>query len=134
MIKRDKLGRWKKGSRTKTVFKKGHVTWNKNKKGIHLSPNSEFKPGQLTMNKHPSWKGGVQNIKKNVIHITVAPNTRARRPRLVWEESHGMKLPKKHIVFHKNGNNHDDRPENLEAITRKELYRRNLIKGRWSKR
>lgn len=54
-----------------TSFKKGHTSWNKDKKGIRLSSNSEFKKGQHTSpkteikkgqyakEKHPNWKGGI---------------------------------------------------------------------------
>ena len=31
-------------------FEKGHIPWNKNLKGIHLSPNSEFKKGMKSWN------------------------------------------------------------------------------------
>lgn len=27
-------------------FKKGHIPWNKNIKGLHLSPDTEFKKGE----------------------------------------------------------------------------------------
>ena len=33
-----------------TTYKKGHETWNKNLKGIHLSPESEFKKGIIPQN------------------------------------------------------------------------------------
>lgn len=36
-----------------TQFKKGMVSWNKGMKGIHLSPSTEFKPGQTPHNKLP---------------------------------------------------------------------------------
>jgi len=36
-----------------TQFKKGMVSWNKGMKGIHLSPGTEFKPGQVPHNKLP---------------------------------------------------------------------------------
>src|SRR3990167_3078587 len=42
-----------KGSKpNKTSFRKGSIPWNKGKKGIHLSPQSEFKKGH----KPKSWK------------------------------------------------------------------------------
>lgn len=39
-------------------FVKGHYTWNKDLKGIHLSPQSEFKKG------HTPWHAGTKGIKK----------------------------------------------------------------------
>ena len=36
--------------------KKGSVPWNKGRKGIHLSPETEFKPGRRDSD-HPEWKG-----------------------------------------------------------------------------
>lgn len=40
-----------------TCFKKGRTPWNKGLKGIHVSPETEFKVGQFTEEKHPSWSG-----------------------------------------------------------------------------
>jgi len=50
-------------------LKKGNILWNKGLKGIHLSPNSEFKKGNISPlkgkkrpefsgEKHPQWRGG----------------------------------------------------------------------------
>ena len=36
-----------------TQFKKGMVSWNKGMKGLHLSPSTEFKTGQVPHNKLP---------------------------------------------------------------------------------
>jgi hypothetical protein len=36
-----------------TQFKKGMTSWNKGMKGLHLSPNTEFKTGQVPHNKLP---------------------------------------------------------------------------------
>ena len=37
-------------------FPKGSTPWNKGKKGIHLSPDTEFKKGRKD-ERHPGWKG-----------------------------------------------------------------------------
>ena len=105
-------------------FKKGHTPWNKGKKGIHLSPDSEFKKGQLVGKDHPSWKGGVQEMTHDCAYINMGPNNRVRRPRLVYEKFHG-KLPKGYVIYHRDGNKDNDELRNLEAITRTELLARN---------
>ena len=51
MLKRNKKGQFTKGSEPTHGFKKGVIVWNKNKKGIHLSPDSEFKKGMIPWNK-----------------------------------------------------------------------------------
>lgn len=38
-------------------FKKGQNPWNKNLKGIHLSPDTEFQKGDFADNNHMFWKG-----------------------------------------------------------------------------
>lgn len=70
MIKRDKLGRFIKGIKPNNMFEKGRVPWNKEVQGIHLSPETEFKPGhknskiwketmikRMTGKNNPKWKG-----------------------------------------------------------------------------
>lgn len=53
----------------KTSFKKGIIPWNKGLKRIHLSPKSEFKKGQISEEKHPSWKG--DNIGRGGVHAWI---------------------------------------------------------------
>lgn len=48
---RNKKGQFIKGLYVGFGFKKGSKPWNKNKKGIHLSPKSEFKKGFTPWNK-----------------------------------------------------------------------------------
>ena len=50
-------------------FIKGFIPWNKEKKGLHLSEESEFKKGELVGEIHPSWKGGVQMSKNDCVHL-----------------------------------------------------------------
>ncbi len=51
MIQRNKKGQFVSGKYVGFGFKKGQKVWNKNKKGIHLSPKSEFKKGMIPWNK-----------------------------------------------------------------------------------
>lgn len=50
-------------------YSKGRIPWNKNLKGIHLSPKSEFKKGRKD-EKHPEWKG--ENVSYSGLHHWVA--------------------------------------------------------------
>lgn len=109
---------------SKGKFKKGHITWNKGLKGIHLSPKSEFKEGQNVGENHPSWKGGLQKNKSDCNYLWIDNKKRARRPRVVYEEHYG-KIPSGFIIVHKDGDRYNDNPENLEAISRAENLRRN---------
>lgn len=98
-------------------FPKGHEPWNKGLKGIHLSPSSEFKKGEIAMDKHPSWKGGVQIFTKDCAYVSVAPNKRLRRPRKVYEETVGL-IPPGWVLFHIDGDRFNDDIDNLIAIPR----------------
>ena len=111
----------------KGSFKKGHSTWNKDLKGIHLSPETEFKKGENFGKDHPSWKGGVQNNKVDCAYLHDGINKRVRRPRKVYEDNFGP-IPEGHIIFHKDWDKDNDEPWNLEAITRAELVKRNKNK------
>jgi hypothetical protein len=110
-------------------YKKGNIPWNRDLKGIHLSPRSEFVKEGLVGEKHPSWKGGIQNIKNDVVYVWTGCKQRARRNRKVYEENYG-EIPKGYVIYHKNGMSWDDRPENLEAISRAELANRNREKAK----
>ena len=108
----------------KGAFKKGNTPWNKNKKGIHLSPDSEFKIDQLVGENHPSWKGGVQKPKSDCTHLYDGKNKRVRRPRVIYEKHVGV-IPPGFVVIHKDGDRHNDDPDNLKAISRSDNMRRN---------
>lgn len=106
-------------------FKKGSTPWNKDKKGIHLSPDTEFKKGDGNSgDNHPSWMGGVQINTNDCIYIYQGINQRARRPRLVYEKAFGP-IPKGCVIIHLDGDKMNDKIENLKCITRAELMKLN---------
>lgn len=106
-------------------FKKGSNPWNKGIKGFRPSERTEFKSGEKhTGDKHPSWNGGIQKNKKDCVYLWDGTSKRKRRPVHVWELHHG-KISKGHVIYHKDGNKHNDNIENLEMISRGELLRRN---------
>lgn len=113
----------------KGSFKKGNTPWNKGVKGIHLSPDSEFKAGENhTGHKHVSWKGGVQKPKGDCAHLWAGNGKRKRRPRVIYEKAFGP-IPKGFVVIHKDGDKYNDSPDNLEAISRGDNMKRNS--NRW---
>jgi len=111
-------------------FLKGLMPWNKNKKGIHLSPDTEFKSGEdHTGENHPSWNGGEQTPKNDCTHVWTGTNERVRKPRMIYQEAHGP-IPAGHVIYHIDGNKRNDDPSNLEAISRGELMQRNANEAR----
>lgn len=105
-------------------FKKGHKPWNKGKKGIHLSPDSEFKSdGSNRLANHPSWKGGVQMFKNDCAYLA-KEGGRVRRPRQKYIDAHGS-IPKGFVILHIDGDNKNDNLDNLKAISRAELLKLN---------
>lgn len=105
-------------------FIKGVSPWNKGLKGFNPSPDTQFKPNGFVGEQHPSWKGGVQVVKNDCVHVWTGNGVRQRRPKKIWEEHHG-KMPDGYVIFHKDGNKHNDDIDNLEAISRAELLKRN---------
>ncbi len=108
-------------------FQKGHVPFNKGVKGIHQSPSTELKEGQWVGEGHPSWKGGEQKMKNDCNYLWDGANKRVRKPRKIYEDNFGP-IPKGYVVIHSDGDNKNDDPSNLEAISRKELLNRNQNK------
>jgi hypothetical protein len=109
----------------KGQFIKGLSPWNKGKKGFNPSPDTQFTSGDHhTGETHNSWKGGVQVMKKDCVHLWDGTGKRARRPRVVYEMYHGP-IPKGYVIIHKDGDRHNDHPSNLMAISRSENLKRN---------
>ncbi len=71
-----------------TQFKKGMTSWNKGMKGIHLSPGTEFKPGQTPHNKLPEDLREVsllrrkltKNLNERIKRYDKKQNTRSPQP------------------------------------------------------
>ena len=108
-------------------FKKGNIPWNTGVKGLHHSPETEFKEGVLVGEAHPSWKGGVQIPVNDCAYLHDGANKRVRRPRKIYEDVYG-KIPDGYVVIHKDGNRYNDHYTNLEAISRAENLIRNQNK------
>ena len=108
----------------KGSLKKGNGPWNKGLKGIHLSPETEFKPGQRVREKSNTWRGGIQKPKSDCTYLYAGPNKRIRRPKHVYE-SHNGKIPNGWCVIHLDKNKDNDEIENLMIVPRAILMRLN---------
>lgn len=111
-------------------FEKGHNPWNKHKKGIHLSPNSEFKKGQKAVNwtcigtiRKRVCKGKKE---RNFIKIE-EPNKWEELAKYEWKRNYG-KIIKGDVIHHINGDSLNDNIENLIALPRTDHP---IFDGRW---
>lgn len=113
-------------------FKIGNTPHNKGKKAseylsietIEKIAQTQFTTDQNTGEKHPCWKGGIQNPTKDCVLIWDGNGKRKRRPKAIYEENFGP-VPKGHVIYHLDGIKKNDHPDNLIAITRGELLRLN---------
>lgn len=141
----DRSGRVQRGRRdprmTGTQFKAGHVTWNKDTKGVSGNhPNTrrtQFKKGEISgAAQHNYVPIGSERISKDGYlerKVTDDPTlVPARRwigvHRLVWEAANGP-IPRGHVVCFLPGRKTSDAEEialdGLELVSRAELARRN---------
>jgi hypothetical protein len=106
-------------------FKKGNIPWNKELKGIHLSPKSEFKAdGSCSGTNSASWKGGIQDNKRDGKYLWTSKGQRVRLARANYIKKYG-EIPKGFVIYHIDGDKDNDDISNLEAISRAELIKRN---------
>lgn len=115
--------KYRVGKKPAFSFALGHTPWNKNKKGIHLSPGSEFRKGQKAVN-HLSVgtlviRAGKGGTKRRFIKIA-EPNRWQEYAKWVWIHKGGRSISRGLLVHHVNGNALDDRFENLQLVTRSE--------------
>jgi hypothetical protein len=113
---------WRKGKPPAHSFPKGHKPWNAGIKGIHLSPDTEFKPGQEARNRMAVGDVTLRNDKHGNPRAWVKvaePNVWRPRAQIVWERERGA-IPAGMIVHHGNRDTTDDSPENLTLVSRAE--------------
>jgi len=111
----------------RTRFKKGHKSWNKDKRGMHFSPATEFKKGHIPVNvKYDGCIRTRYNYKRGTFAkwIRISQNKWVAYNRYVWEKHHG-EIPTGLLVVHKDGNPLNCDIDNLYLITRAENAIRN---------
>lgn len=128
-----------KGSEpNKTAFKKGARPWNKDKKGMHLSPKTEFKKGQRSVNFLPVGTKRLRKEKNNGYRRFIKiedPNVWIEYAKLVWIQSNG-KIPKGYLIHHIDEDKLNDTISNLALVTRAahiNLHRHVLAEGKQRK-
>lgn len=102
-------------------FTKGHKPWNKDLKGIHLSPDTEFKSGRVGEKHMPVGYLTVRThrgVDRRFIK-TEEPNIWVPYARYVWENEVG-EIPENWIVHHKDRDTLNDNIENLQAMSRED--------------
>ena len=107
-------------------FEKGKTAWNKDISEGLFSPKymKNYKPGM----KHPRHKPiGSEHEKKGYIRVKIADGIWKYKHIYIWESIHG-ELPKGHLVLFCDKNNRNFDPNNLIAVSRKEL----VVMNRWA--
>lgn len=103
-------------------FQRGREPWNKGLKGIHLSPETEFKKGCKSHKRLPLGTERTRHRRREKnprVFIKIAePDTWKERAIVVWEKHHGRSVPKGYVIHHRDRNPLNDDISNLEAMTR----------------
>jgi hypothetical protein len=105
-------------------FKPGHVPANKGVKGIHLSPETEFKKGHVPPNTVPVGTLIIRqqrhgSARQQAFVKIGEPNAWKARALINWEAVNGP-LPKGLLLWHIDGDSLNDDVGNLQAVTRAE--------------
>lgn len=108
----------------KTSFKAGNEPWNKGKKGIRLSPKTEFKKGCESNRKLPIGSITIRQRKNRNeparAWVKIAePNVWELRAVNVWKKNNG-EIPKGCTIHHIDRNPLNDEIENLQMLSRAE--------------
>lgn len=103
-------------------FKAGLRPWNRGRKGLHTSPETEFKPGCKSLRKLPIGTVTVrtdhQGRSRRFIKVA-DPNVWILHAVYVYENEHG-RIPAGCVIHHRDRDSMNDDIYNLEALTRAE--------------
>ena len=114
-------------------FVAGQEPWNKGVKGIHLSPDSEWKKGCERNRKLPLGSITVRHRTREKharVWVKVAePNIWRELAKVVWEKVNGPIL-KGLVVHHKDRNPLNDDINNLQVMTRRDHILEHVVELR----
>lgn len=113
---------WKTGRTGR--FEKGSVSWNKGKKydAGGRSSQTRFKKGNRPQNYAPVGSESVKKKEDDLIYVKIAePNKWQSKHSLLWEQHHGRKVPRGHVVTFADGDRRNFDISNLWLISRAEL-------------
>ncbi len=100
-------------------FLKGQPCWNKGTKGLLRSNRTSFKKGNRP---HTAVPVGTEVITRDWVKVKIAePNVWKNKANIVWEQHHGIPVPKGEILLHIDGDFRNNHIDNLAAISRGEL-------------
>lgn len=111
---------------------KGHVPWNKGKKGLDIGgKETQFKKGNIPQSYRPV--GSERVNADGYTEVKVAdPSIWEPKHKIVWEQHHGRQVPEGYVVIFGDRNKSNFDPENLLLVSRAQLVRMNqrgLIKS-----
>lgn len=112
----------RKGMKPANAFGNGHTPWNKDMKGLHLSPETEFVKGCVPTNKMKvgtvTQRVDKYGTRRNFIKVS-EPNSWETYAVFLWKKAYG-KVKEGRVIHHINKNALDDRLNNFQMLTRVE--------------
>ncbi|MGD9809675.1 MAG: HNH endonuclease signature motif containing protein [Deferribacterales bacterium] len=102
-----------------TRFKKGHIPWDKGKKGFMGANRTSFKKGNRP--KNAVEVGTEITDRDGYLKVKISePNVWKYKHRMIWENAHG-EIPEGHAIIFADGDKQNITLENLILVSRAEL-------------
>jgi hypothetical protein len=128
--------KWRLGIRPTNPFELGHDPWNKNLRGIHLSPETEFAVGHKLNQRAAVGTESIRRTHDGNLRVFLKvedPNVWMLRAKYVWEQANEP-VTKGMVVHHDDGDTLNDAIANLRCVTVSEhakIHSKELTRARW---